>query len=141
MHRSLASVAELEFNTLVQDTKSAVGGLKRQRESVAQAISAAQQANGRSECLSGETAIQLAHLLDRLNRLEATLDQVICEVEVVETAPIPSYPEVLPTWSYPPSGASQPPLPRWLSRVYQWRESLLKVLPRNFAPFANSCRS
>jgi hypothetical protein len=87
MYPSLASVAQHEFNALAQDTKSAIHSLKRQRESVMQAIKAAHRANGRPGRSPDETDLLLSDLLDRMNRLSAALDQVICEIEHVQAGP------------------------------------------------------
>ena len=44
-HYYLASIAQLEFDALVQDTERAIQGLRCQRESVVQAIEAVQKSN------------------------------------------------------------------------------------------------
>ncbi len=87
-HRCLASIAELEFNALVQDTKSALDGLQRQRESAAKALEMAQHANERSGQQCGETDAPVASLLDRLHRLNAALDQLKREIEQLEATSI-----------------------------------------------------
>jgi hypothetical protein len=86
--RSLASVAQFEFDALVQETKGVVNGLRRQRESVVQAIERAHAANERADDLPDEEALRLVELLVRLQRLNAALDQVTWEVEQIETASI-----------------------------------------------------
>lgn len=83
-HRCLASIAELEFNALVQDTKSALHSLQRQRESVTRALEMAQYANERSDLPRDETDAQVASLQDRLHHLNAALDLLKREVELLE---------------------------------------------------------
>ena len=86
-HHCLASIAKLELKSLVQDTKSAVDGLQRQRESVAQAIERAQLANERPGQPPDEVLEQAVGLVDSLNRLNAALDQVTGEIKQIEEIP------------------------------------------------------
>jgi hypothetical protein len=85
MQGAIVSVAQHEFNALVQDTKSAIDGLQRQRDSVVQAIEAAQQPNERPGPVLDEKVAQVMRLVDHLHRLNVVLDQVMCEVEEIET--------------------------------------------------------
>lgn len=87
MYPSLASVAQHEFNALAQETKRAIHSLKRQRESVMQAVKAAHRANGLGGRSLDETGLLLSDLLDRMNRLSIALDQVMCEIEHVQADP------------------------------------------------------
>ena len=87
VHHCLAHVAQLELNALVQEVKSTVNDLKRQRESAMQALEAAQGADERANLPPDETGAQVARLLDGLHRLNAALDQVLQEIERIEAAP------------------------------------------------------
>jgi seryl-tRNA synthetase len=93
-HHCLASIAKLELKSLVQDTKSAVDGLQRQRESVAQAIERAQLANERPGQPPDEVLEQAVGLVDSLNRLNAALDQVMGEIKQIEEFPPTAEPPV-----------------------------------------------
>ena len=84
MYPSLASVAQLELNALLEETKCAIGSLSRQRESVLQAINTARQAKGANSYLLDETDLQLSYLMHRLNRLEAALQRVNLELDGLE---------------------------------------------------------
>lgn len=86
-HHCLASIAKYELNALVQDTKNAVDGLQRQRESVAQAIESTQLANERPGQPPDEVLEQAVGLVDSLNRLNAALDQVMGEIKQIEEFP------------------------------------------------------
>jgi len=77
----LASIAQLEFDALVQDTERAIKGLNNQRESVMQAIDAIQQSDQNPDTASDKTMGLVTRLLDKLGRLNAVLDQVMCEIE------------------------------------------------------------
>jgi hypothetical protein len=93
-HHCLASIAELELNALVQDAKIAVGGLQRQRESVAQAIESIQVATKHSGQPPDEVLEQAGRLVEALNCLEAALDQVMLEIKQVEKTPLAAEPLV-----------------------------------------------
>jgi hypothetical protein len=80
-HNYLASIAQLEFDALVQDTERAIQGLRCQRESVVQAIEAVQKSNQNPGQLPDETLGLVARLRDKLGRLDAALDHVISEIE------------------------------------------------------------
>ena len=80
-HYYLASIAQLELDVLVQDTERAIKSLKSQRESVMQAIEAVQQSDQNPATVTDETMGLVARLLDKLGRLNAALDQVMCEIE------------------------------------------------------------
>jgi hypothetical protein len=80
-HCYLASIAKLEFDALVRDTERAISSLEGQRESAMQAIEAVRQANENPGHLSDETRGLVAGLLDRLGRLNATLDEVVNQIE------------------------------------------------------------
>jgi hypothetical protein len=77
----LASIAQLEFDALAQDTERAIQGLKCQRESVQQAIEAVQQVDQNPDTVLDETPGVVTRLLGKLGRLNAALDQVIGELE------------------------------------------------------------
>jgi hypothetical protein len=94
-HHCLASIAKLELKSLVQDTKIAVDGLQRQRESVAHAIESAQLANVRPGQPPDEVLEQAVRLVNSLNRLNAALDQVMGEIEQVEEFPPTAEPLVV----------------------------------------------
>jgi hypothetical protein len=98
----LVGVAELEFNALVGETKRAVDGLRCQRESVAQALETAWEANDRpGQSPDDATAVQIARLLDRLQRLNIALEAVMVEVEGLETRSAPPGLEPLPVLCLP----------------------------------------
>jgi hypothetical protein len=88
VHLCLASVAQLELNALVQDAKDAVDGLKRQRESVLQALETTQQARGRPSQPPDETDMRVTRLLESLHRLTVALDQVMREIEQIESSSV-----------------------------------------------------
>jgi ABC-type transporter Mla subunit MlaD len=88
--RCLESVAQHEFNTLAQDTKRAINGLKRQRQSVVQAIEAARQVDGQAEHAPDDKDALLTSLLEQLYCLSDALDRVVCEVEQIEGTPASS---------------------------------------------------
>ncbi len=86
--RCLAYVAQLEFNALLQETQRAIQDLARQRQSAAQAIEMAQQANNaRAGPHSAEMVALVMNLLYGLSRLNAALDQVISEIEKAAACP------------------------------------------------------
>ena len=96
----LVSVAELEFNALAGETKRAIDGLRCQRESVAQALETAWEASDRRGQPPDEaTAVQIARLLDRLNRLNTALEAIMVEVDELETSPAPPGLKPLPVLS------------------------------------------
>jgi septal ring factor EnvC (AmiA/AmiB activator) len=106
IHRCAASIAQFEFYALVQDTKNALGGLKRQHESVVQALETARHTQEGNRHWAAETDAQVARLEDSLQRLDAALDQVMCEIRDIEATssplsdkpfivlPLPSVPRV-----------------------------------------------
>ncbi|GAB4534933.1 MAG: hypothetical protein Kow0063_18560 [Anaerolineae bacterium] len=87
MHRCLADVARLELETLIQDTKVALYGLERQRESVIQAIEAAQNIDECSSKFTDETDLFVRGLIDRANRLNGVLNKITREIEQMEAGP------------------------------------------------------
>jgi seryl-tRNA synthetase len=86
-HRCLASIAKLELDALVQDTKIAIDGLQRQRESVAQAVESVQTADERSGQTPDEVLEQAERLVHSLNRLDAALNQVMGEIKQIKKIP------------------------------------------------------
>lgn len=88
-HRCLVSIAELELNALLQDTRIALDGLQCQRESVTRALEMAQYANERSDQPRDETDAQVASLQDRLHHLNAALDLLKREIELLEEMSVP----------------------------------------------------
>jgi len=101
MRRSLVSVARHELNALVQDTKKAIGGLKHQRESVMQAIQAVQRVGENPAAPPDDTDMLLIGLLEKLNRLNAILDQVMHEAEQMEKEHQALSPEPFIAWTIP----------------------------------------
>jgi hypothetical protein len=77
----------------MEDAKSAVDGLKRQRESVVQALEATQQARGKPGQPSDETDAHVTRLLENLHSLTVALDQVMREIEQIESSSVPPEPE------------------------------------------------
>ena len=65
----LASVAQIEFDALVQDTQRVIEGLDRQRQSATQAIEATRRASEEDESQPLETTMVELELLDKLRRL------------------------------------------------------------------------
>jgi ABC-type transporter Mla subunit MlaD len=84
MRRCLADVAKYELDTLIQDVKAAINDLERQRESVGQAIEAAQSVDDRLGEGSDETDWFVTELLNTAYSLNDMLDNVMCEVEQIE---------------------------------------------------------
>lgn len=89
----LASVAQLEFETLVAEAQSAIQGLQRQRQSVMEAIQAVQPAHGHYGPYPLETMALMMALREKLRRLNAALDQVQCELEGTVANPLPAAPD------------------------------------------------
>ena len=87
----LASVAQLEFDALVQEAQRAIEGLDRQRQSATQAIKATRQANEENGPQSLETAMVELKLVDDLRRLEAALDHVMDEIQGITASPSTVY--------------------------------------------------
>ena len=112
MRRSLVSVARHELNALVQDTKKAIDGLKHQRESVMQAIQAVQRVGGNPADPPDDTDMLLIGLLEKLNRLNAMLDQVMYEAEQMEKEHRALSPEPFIAWTIslnlPTNGTHRP---------------------------------
>jgi hypothetical protein len=96
MYRSLASVARLELKALMEETKSAIDSLGRQRECAAQAIAIAHQAKEIGDYLPDETELQLSYLGARLDCLEAALTQVSAELDGLEEMPVSPRSKVVP---------------------------------------------
>jgi hypothetical protein len=92
-HRCLTSVAQHEFNALVHDATCAVDGLKRQRESVVQALEATQQARGKPSQPPDETDAHVTRLLESLQRLTVALEQVMREIEQIRSVSVPPEPK------------------------------------------------
>ncbi len=86
-HACLTSIAQLELNALLQEAANAIQGLERQRRSALQAIQAAQRASERTGSQPLETALLEMELVDRLGRLNAALDQVLCKIEGMVATP------------------------------------------------------
>ncbi len=101
MRRSLASVAQHELNALVQDAKKAITDLEHQRQSVLQAIEAAQNVDGHNGHSTGETEMLLMELVDRLMRLNDALDQVVQEAEQIEQDQLLPGSQRLIPWAIP----------------------------------------
>jgi prefoldin subunit 5 len=127
MYPSLASVAQLELNALLEETKRAIDSLSRQRVSVSQAIDTARQAKGTDSYVLDETDMQLSYLVHRLNRLEAALEQVNLELDGVETRPALLGSQLALA---PPNAlveASQDRAFSLFSRIQEWRQAFLQI--------------
>jgi hypothetical protein len=96
MHRSLATIARLEVKAFMEETKSAIDSLSRQREGAAQAIALAHQAKEIGDYLPDDTEFQLSYVSSRLNRLEAALKQVNAELDELKEMPASPCTQVLP---------------------------------------------
>lgn len=83
----LTSVAQLEFNALLQEAATAIQGLERQRQSVMHVLQAARQAGQKAGPQPLEMAMLEMELADRLGRLNAMLDQVLYEIEAAAASP------------------------------------------------------
>ena len=141
MYRSLASVARFEFNALMQDTRQAVESLKRQQESVAQAIEVAQQAHAATDLFPDDTAAQLLRLENRLKHLYAALEQVIAEAEGVETFPGTAGVKpvlALPALYDPPAPQPSSALLSQIRRLRELSERFLQTCCRKVAPLVPS---
>lgn len=79
-HDLLTSVAQIEYDALVQDAEQAVKGLKRQRQSVVDAIRAAQATNEDHNPPPDANLVLVTELQERLRRLNAALDLVTEEI-------------------------------------------------------------
>jgi len=80
----LAEVARYEFDTLIQEVKSAVEGLERQRTSAIQAIEAAQKADEDPAQPADEVNWLVMTLLDSMDCLNDMLEYVMRGVEQIE---------------------------------------------------------
>jgi len=87
-HSCLASIAELELNTLLQDTRNALDGLQRQRESAVKALEMAQHSKKCPGISSDETDAQVTSLVVRLHHLDTALDLLKREIELIEDTPV-----------------------------------------------------
>ena len=87
-HSCMAGIAELELNALLQDTRSALEGLQRQRESAVKALEMAQRAKECPGQPSGETDTQVTSLIVRLRHLNTALDLLEREIELLEETPV-----------------------------------------------------
>jgi hypothetical protein len=127
MYPSLASVAQLELNALLEETKCAIDSLSRQRESVSRAIDTARQAKGADSCLLDETDLQLSYLMHRLNRLEAALERVNLELDGFQTMPDPSGGQLVVSPSNFLVEASRDKAFSLLSRIQVCRQAFLQI--------------
>ncbi len=80
----LADVARYELKVLMHQAKVAIDSLERQRQSVLQAVEAAQDAGEPSDRLPDEADLRLMELADNVRRLENVLNQAMCEIEQLE---------------------------------------------------------
>ena len=127
MYPSLASVAQLELNALLEETKCAIGSLSRQRESVLQAINTARQAKGANSYLLDETDLQLSYLMHRLNRLEAALQRVNLELDGLETTPALAGSQLVLASPNPWVEVLQDKSISLRSRIQEWRQAFLQI--------------
>ena len=127
MYPSLASVAQLELNALLEETKCAIGSLSRQRESVLQAINTARQAKGANSYLLDETDLQLSYLMHRLNRLEAALQRVNLELDGLETTPALAGSQLVLASPNPWVEVSQDKSISLRSRIQEWCQAFLQI--------------
>jgi hypothetical protein len=95
--RCLADVARLELDKLMQDVKAAINDLEHQRESVIQAIEAAQSVNDHLGEYTDDTDWLVIELLNTTYCLNDILDNVMCEVEQIElNRPLPGIAQRVP---------------------------------------------
>jgi hypothetical protein len=127
MYPSLASVAQLELNALLEETKRAVDSLSRQRVSVSQAIDTARQSKEADSYVLDETDMQLSYLVHRLNRLEAALERVNLELDGVETRPALPGGQLAVAPPNPLVEISQDKSFPLVSRIQTWRQAFLQI--------------
>jgi hypothetical protein len=135
MYPSLASVAQLELNALLEETKRAIDSLSRQRVSVSQAIDTARQAKGTDSYVLDETDMQLSYLVHRLNRLEAALERVNLELDGVETRPALPGSQLALAPPNPLVEASQDKAFSLFSHIQEWRQAFLQIFRRKVGLF------
>jgi hypothetical protein len=87
IYACLTSVAQLEFNALLQEAATTIQGLERQRQSAMYVLQAARRAGEQAGPQPLETAMLEMELADRLGRLNAMLDQVLHEIEGMAASP------------------------------------------------------
>ena len=101
----MTDVAGHELTLLMQDTRAAIRGLDRQRESVLQAIEAAGIENTHAADASDETNMAVASLTERVSRLQKVLDDALRELDAMQAAQSAPASEELIAW---PLWASAP---------------------------------
>ncbi len=95
--RCLTDVARCELEMLIQDTKAAIDGLNRQRESVLQAIETAQAAKGCPSDPPQEADLLIMELLGHVHHLGHMLDKTMREIERMEVSqPSPGNQQLIP---------------------------------------------
>jgi hypothetical protein len=80
----LADVAKYELKVLMRQAKVAIDGLEHQRQSVLQAVEAAQNAGESPGRCPAEMDFRLMELADNVRRLENVLNQAMREIELLE---------------------------------------------------------
>jgi hypothetical protein len=95
--RCLTHVARCELEMLIRDTRAAIDGLDRQRESVLQAVETAQAAKGCPSDLPEEADLLIVELLGRVHHLGQMLDKAMHEIERMEMSqPSPGNQQLIP---------------------------------------------
>jgi hypothetical protein len=77
----LTHIAQYEVDALLQEAAAAIHGLERQRQSAMHDLQAARQAGEQAGPQPLEMAMLEMELADKLGRLNAALDQALCEIE------------------------------------------------------------
>jgi hypothetical protein len=95
--RCLTDVARCELEMLIRDTKAAIDGLDRQRESALQAIETAQAAKGCPSDLPEEADLLIMEMLGHVRHLGHMLDKTMREIERMELSqPSPGNQQLIP---------------------------------------------
>jgi hypothetical protein len=98
----LADVAKYELKVLIHQAKVAVNGLEHQRQSVLQAVVAAQNAGESLSLRPDEMDSRLMELADSVCRLEHVLNQAMHEIERLEANHSSPQTSLLVFWSIRP---------------------------------------
>jgi chromosome segregation ATPase len=98
----LADVAKYELKVLMRQAKLAIDGLEHQRQSVLQAVEAAQNAGESLSRRPDEMDSRLMELADSVCHLENVLNQAMREIELLEVNHSSPQTSLLVLWSIQP---------------------------------------
>jgi hypothetical protein len=102
----MIDIAGHELKLLIQDTQAAIRGLDRQRESVLQAIEAAEIETMRAAEATDETHSAVVGLVEGVSRLQKVLDDALREVDAMQAVqPAPESEDLIawPLWAKAPA--------------------------------------